>query len=93
MEKQIQKINIMIIIAYIIFVLPYISQKNLLIFGNIFLRLLFIGIIIIAAIYDTLLSILLAVAFLFTHIKYQKINENFLTKEEKEQIDKFINNK
>ena len=93
MEKQIQKINIMIIIVYIILVLPYISQKNLLIFGNVFLRVLFIGIIVLAGIYDTLLAILLAVAFLFTHIKYQKINENFLTKEERAKIDQFINEK
>ena len=73
MEKQIQKINIMIVIVYIVFILPYISQRSLLMFGNIFTRLILIGVIVFAGIYDPLLSILIAIAFIFTHIKYQKI--------------------
>ena len=90
MEKQIKQINILILIVYIIFILPYIRQSYLIIFGNIFLRLLLIGIIIVAGLYDTLLSILLSIAFIFTHIKFQKINDNYLTYEEKKKIDKFI---
>ena len=90
MEKQIRQINILVLIVYIIFILPYIKQSYLLIFGNMFVRLILIGIIIIAGVYDTLISILLSIAFIFTHIKFQKINDNYLTYEEKKKIDKFI---
>lgn len=90
-EKQIKQINILILIVYILFILPYIRQSYLIIFGNIFLRLLIIGIIILAGIYDTLLSILLAIAFIFTHLKFQKINNNNLSYTEKKKIDNFIN--
>ena len=55
-----------------------------------FLRILFIGIIVVAGVYDTLISILLGVAFIFTHIKYQQINDNNLSVRERNRIEQFI---
>ena len=58
-----------------------------------FLRLVLIGIIIISAVYDTLLAILLSIAFIFTHIKYQKINSNNLNPQERQRLEQFIDEK
>ena len=90
MQKHIQKINILVLIVYIVFILPYISKPNLLIFGNMFMRLLFIGLIILAGVYDSLISILLSVAFIFTHIKYQEISDNNLSNRERLMLERFI---
>ena len=85
-ENKLQVLNLAILIVYIVFVLPYMNHVLLKYFSNMYVRLIILLIIILLGIQDSLLSILLAIAFVLTHVKYQHISNNTLSEEDRNMI-------
>ena len=75
-DSHLQLIYTGILIVYITVILPLMDTSLLTTFSNKFVRFILLLIIILVGIKDSLLSILLAIAFVSTHLRYQELTKD-----------------
>jgi len=66
----------LIIILYNVIVLPRLDTNDLYRFNNVFVRALCIGLIVFVGYHDPLLSLLLSITFILTHIRNSNLLKN-----------------
>jgi len=66
----------LIIILYNVIVLPKLDTNELYRFNNVYARALFITSIVFIGYHDALLSLLLSITFILTHIRYSNLLKN-----------------
>ena len=75
-NSYLQLVYTCILVIYIAFILPQMNTSFVDTFSNKFVRFILLLIIILVGIKDSLLSILLAIAFVSTHLRYQELTKD-----------------
>ncbi len=66
----------LVLILYNVIVLPKLDTNDLYRFNNVYIRALCIGLIVFVGYHDPLLSLLLSITFILTHIRYSNLLKN-----------------